>query len=149
MRVANIATGLFLVALSLALIFWIIPTQSGGSGSVDYGTSPEFLPQLAAIAILLLSVALLVQQMTASSQTNRPNPFSGIPWLRLLAGGLVALGGALLMSYVGDLVALPAIVLAGAWLFGERRPLVLIVYPILVTAAMYGIFEKLFEASLP
>jgi hypothetical protein len=150
MRAANIAAGLFLSVLSLALIFWIIPGQSGEGGSVSYGTSPEFLPILAASAILLFSSVLVVQQLVGfSPASNRPNPFAGMRWWRVLGGAATALGGALLMSFVGDIVALPAILLAGAWLFGERRPLVLIIFPLLATAAIYGIFEKLFEASLP
>ena len=82
MRKAKFIAGIVLLAFSLILLFWLIPTQV--EEVFDGQVSPKLLPHICAIGIGLLSIVLTVTNARA------PEGESGDDWGRLSRGSSFA-----------------------------------------------------------
>ena len=125
-RASLLAEMLLLGGGCLALLFWIIPTQTSEGG---FGLSPAFLPNILAAAILLLVLADGVLRLTAR------RPESAYPaGFGALARSLAVAGfGAIVLAYAGVAASAALTPAAGMLAMGERRPL-----PVLATSALLG-----------
>lgn len=107
-------TGLFFVALGIALYVAIIPWQAE---TADYGwLKPRTLPRILAVVLGLSGVALMLRPVGDA----RP---AAVPWGRAaLFAGVLAVG-LVAMTHLGFALTAPAMALALMWLAHERRPL--------------------------
>ncbi|UCE30570.1 MAG: tripartite tricarboxylate transporter TctB family protein [Burkholderiales bacterium] len=141
-RRTDLASGLTLVAVALAVLLWLIPTQIH-TGAGEYDLSPAFFPRLAAWTLLGLSVLLVLVRWL------RPGPVQGtgagfgavgefVAWSLLAA--LTMLG----LNTIGFVPTAVALALAGAGLCGRRDWLrigaLTVAFVLLVDAAAWQIF---------
>lgn len=121
-----------------------------GFGSSIAG--PSFLPWVMIALLVLLSVALLVRA-GLSARKSADAPVIALPdratALRL-AGFVVLLAGyAVAFFPVGYLWSTLAAFVLGLWLIGERKPMMLLGFPVAMTAIIYFLFTKLLSVWLP
>ena len=113
-----------------------------GAQSGDPG--PVLLPLLVALALGALGVTRLVLRGARSEEPHPPGMI--VPALIMLGVGGVALWA---MTWVGFLVGAAVLLLAGALIAGERRPVRIALYATLAPVAVYVAFSVAFSVRLP
>lgn len=109
---------------------------------------PAFLPWIMIFAIAILSVWLILRAMRSKTDQGIEMPDRAT----LINMGLFAL---LLVGYAAAFMPLGYIpttlvtIFLGLWLFGERNWLVLTLFPVAMTAAVYLGFTHLLNVWLP
>jgi len=149
-RVIEIAAGLVLSAVSLALIFWMIPANVSHTIS-EHDISPDFIPRAAAWTLLGLSLALIfdrlaktidVRKSIADSTKGSAILVQLVAWLTVAA---VAYAG---MAYVSFHVTAVALIVTGALVchYPNWRilALVAIVTPVLIGQISWSVFSVKF-----
>lgn len=108
---------------------------------------PAFFPGLIALALAALSIALLVRSLRATSpeQAALCAPLTTRSWVALGAFALYLLA----MPTLGFVTASVPFFAALAWLYGERRPIVIALTSIGVPVALSLIFRSGFQILLP
>ena len=130
-----------------------------GGRSIGTVAGPSFLPWIMIGAIVLLSLALIVRSRLAAAPAGAPDlpeaepaPEDGSARRNLIRIGIFAV---LLVAYsaafmaVGYIISTLVVFIAGMLLMGERRPLMLIVLPVLITAAVWFGFTHFLQVWLP
>jgi hypothetical protein len=119
------------------------------------GFSPRLLPVVAAVALAAALCFGLVATLRAGGSGGAADEgggadTGGTDTRRIVIAALLCLGFAFLVPVAGGFYLLgAALVAAIAWLLGERRPAWLVVYPVLLLASVYGIFEWGFQMRFP
>lgn len=117
---------------SLAMIFWIIPTQTSSGG--ELGLSPQLMPTVcsAAIGLLALSrfIAILVSPPVAEPVDDAPIHFA-------LVVIIASVAGIAAITYFGWEFGGAALSLLVVLVLGERRPVMLVAMPTLVAVLFY------------
>jgi len=139
--------------LAAAILFglWILPAgiSLGGAGPGE-GLSPRFMPRLATAAMVLALAWGLLSSLTGTRSPRKPRegrqshiymPIGGVAICLAFAG----VGFALVGFYIGG-ICMAALLTV---LLGERRPWVVIVFPTLLLAAIYLLFELALNVRLP
>ena len=109
---------------------------------------PSFLPWLMIGAIGILSIAMIIRALHREHGTEIELPDRGA----LLKIGIFAV---LLVAYasafmpLGYLASTLAAFVIGLWLFGERRILMLTLFPVIMIGAVYLGFTKVLKVWLP
>jgi hypothetical protein len=136
----DFASSLLLLVFGLLVLFWVIPAQIA-EPQFNVTMSPRLVPQICALAIVVLSVLLLVQAVLRIRKEQAPHAtvwmsrgeflaFAGVPLVILTAGivfsfgfhvasGCVLIWGTLALMQVrapGVYVLLPVLSLAASWL---------------------------------
>lgn len=146
MRKANLVAGALLFALSLALLFWIIPWQV--EESFDGSVSPRLLPQICAAGIGVLAVILFLTNLRTPQDENDPLPITGQDLKALLViGGLLALG-IYLFTVTGPIVACTVLVTGILFAMGERRILPFILIPAILLSGSWVLFYKVLGTAI-
>lgn len=145
-RPLEIAVGGGALALSLAALWFSRSIRLRmGAGGLDPKWWPTLLSCLGCgLAVLLLARAFRGEPL------GRGDLEAATPegWARLI--GALALSGLYVFAWSRLGYAAPTIAYAFGllWLFGLRRPLPLILYPLLTTGFIYGVFRILLKAPL-
>ncbi|MDQ2095567.1 tripartite tricarboxylate transporter TctB family protein [Rhodalgimonas zhirmunskyi] len=137
---ADRVSGLFFMALGLAMYFWINPNYIE---TVDGGNiSPATLPNIISI-ILAIAGAFIAIKPTDHQLRN--------PILMAKTGLYVALltAGIWAMSWFGFEYVAPVLALAIMWLIGERRPLWLGLGVVAMPAIIWFLVTQLLGRALP
>lgn len=142
-RAIDIASGLFLVALALATLYWLIPTQIDTTVG-EYDLSPAFFPRLAARVVLVLAVGLVVLGIVRH-RSNGPDSGDGP---RIIAEALVWIVVSVVimlgLAKVGFVATSMVLIGAAAWFAGRRDwlrvGLVAILFPLLANFAAWRVF---------
>ena len=145
-----ITIGAFLAA-AITFGLWVLPAAiAPGDSSQGAGLSPRFMPRLAvASTVLALAWGLfrsLVGNRQAEQQARRPReqiltPIYGVAICIVFAG----IGFELAGLYLGGILMAVLLTL----LLGERRPWVIILFPAVLLAAIYVLFELALNIRLP
>lgn len=108
---------------------------------------PAFFPILIALALAVLSVALLVRgaRAAATEPSTLPSAVSARGWIAL--GVFVVY--LIAMPTLGFLIASVPFFAALTWAYGERRPVVVVLTAIAVPAALLIVFRSGFQIFLP
>ena len=149
-RPESIALG-GLLAAALVFGLWVLPLGIG-LGAADYGTglSPRFMPQLATVGLVLALAWGLYRSFAGTRAARRPGgdqeglariPFGAL----LICLAFAVIGFNLAGFYLGGMCM--AVLLAV--LLGERRPWVIVLFPALLLAAIYLLFEFALNVRLP
>ena len=116
------------------------------------GFAPRLVPSVAAAGLLLALAAGWRATSRGGAPASAPADSEPNPGglqrvlLMLVACGLFALASASFGGfYLGGIVLVGTL----AYLMGERRPAWLVLYPVLLMAVIYGIFEWGFQMRLP
>lgn len=154
---SDMAIGAGLLAFS-ALATWRtlrIPSSGGGNTVAD----ASFLPWIMIVAIALLAVALIVraQRLSTTGQAvvedsaneEAPRLANSVNLLRILAFVILLTAYCAAFMTVGYLPATFFVFVAGMLLMGERRPLMLLVLPTLITLAVWYGFTRFLQVWLP
>lgn len=148
--VHDIAAGLVLAALSLFALLWLIPTQTKGAAGA-YDVSPGFFPQVAASAVLILSVMFLGHRFVRFRRMRqRPSSSDGGAIVTEIAVWAVACAAIWIgLWQVGFLVVAPLIIVGAMVAAGVRRWWLIVLIAAATTVATYYGAEHLFEVALP
>ena len=146
----ELAAGAVLFAASLFALLWLIPVHTGESTD-DLEVAPGFFPQVAAGALLVLSLLLVGHRLIRFPKLRSIRPKTGggavLSEIAILAAGTLLVAWAL--GAAGYLVVAPAVMLAGLLAGGERRWWVIGLVIAGVTAATYFGADLLFGVVLP
>jgi putative tricarboxylic transport membrane protein len=135
--VAAAAAAFAIIAFAGTYTFDEVPASlMEGLGAAEF-------PRLIAGVILLLSIILALQPARPGAET--PSPMIPCAWWTLAACGVFV--GVLHLS--GMLAAMLLFVLVVGWIWGERRPAVLLGSALGLVLCIYLIFVRLFGLSLP
>ena len=148
--VHDIAAGLVLAALSLFALLWLIPTQTKGAAGA-YDVSPGFFPQVAASAVLILSVLFLGHRFVRfRAMRARPSSSDGVAILAEIAVWTVACAAIWIgLWQICFLVVAPLLIAIAMVAAGVRRWWLIVVLAAATTAATYWGAEHLFSVALP
>ena len=145
-RRMEIAIGATALALSVLAIYLSrsIDLRMGGGG-IDAKWWPTVLSSSAAVlSAIILGTALFMP--VAQREDLEGAQKDG--WVRML----VALGLSSLYVFawwqIGYLVPTLVYLFALLWVFGNRNPIALVLYPVLTTAFIYGLFHSLLRIPL-
>lgn len=148
MRRRNIAAALGLIVFGLVYgyLSWWLPVRS-----LPNTPGPSFFPLVVTAFLLALSAALLFQGLSLPREAAAP---SGAATGRLdTRAALFALGALLLyvvlLPTLGFILATAPLFAVLMVLYGERRPLAVVVGAIVMTAVLYGVFRHGFGIFLP
>lgn len=148
MRLADLVSGIILLAGSLLFLFIIIPWQV--ADGKWYGLSPFFYPNLIAGAIGVFSLCLIVQAVARKqAYEGREVPLSFWQVGIFLLSGLLILGGVMTIEHFGFWIGGPLTILAIMLLMGERRPLVLVPTAILPVVCIFTVVRFVLHIPLP
>lgn len=137
---ADRISGLFFMALGLAMYFWVNPNYIE---TVDGGNlSPDTLPNIISI-ILALAGAFVVIKPTKHQVRNPVLMAKTGLYIALLTAGIWA------MSRFGFEYVAPVLALAIMWFIGERRPLWLGLGVIVMPAVIWFLVTQLLDRALP
>ena len=146
----ELAAGAVLIGLSLFALLWLIPNHTGEATS-DLEVAPGFFPQIAASALLVLSVLLVGHRLIRFPKLRAIRPATGggavLAEIAILAAGSVLVAWAL--GAAGYLIVAPAVMLAGLLAGGERRWWVIGLVIASMTAATWFGADLLFGVQLP
>ncbi len=151
MRAKEIKLGIFMVAFSLLLLLWLIPSKVevfalGTFAAGELG--PRSFPYLMAVAIGLLGIGVLYT-------ANRKPPDSreaAIPKDALLRViGVLACSGLYLwlITLFGYMLPTFLATIAFMYLFGERRVWLMILIALVTAVLLFLIFGKVFHMLMP
>ena len=107
---------------------------------------PSFFPNILAGMLILFSGILIINALRGRSKGE-------VAPLRLkdkgVQRGLFTLAGAILFCIVGFIFTSIIFLAAMMWMMGNRKPLLLATTPTLITFAIWAVFEKLLNLSMP
>lgn len=148
MRRRNIAAALGLIACGLlyGYLAWELPVRS-----LPNTPGPSFFPLVVATLLIALSAALLVQALTADrdSPASRDDGATTAQRRTTLLMLAVFLAYIVLLPILGFILATVPFFAVLMVLFGERRPVLVAVGAMAMTAVLYGLFQYGFGVFLP
>lgn len=133
-------SGLFFMALGLAMYFWINPTYIE---TVEGGNlSPDTLPNIISIILAISGAFVLIKPTNHRIRDPALMAKTGL-YVALLTTGLWA------MSWFGFEYVAPVLALAIIWLIGERRPLWIALGVVVMPAIIWFLVTQLLGRALP
>lgn len=149
MKKANLVAGILLLVFSLALLFWLIPTQV--EDAFEGQVSPQLLPQICAIGIGLLAISLIVSNFGAFSSASGNDEPPALSWPEVRAWLVISvlLGLAIwVFTLAGPIAACVLLITGVLFAMGERRILPYILIPIVLLTGSYFMFYKLLGTAI-
>lgn len=122
-----------MLALSASLPESTVPTSF----------APQWWPTAVGAAVVVLGLALLLRRSEAEEDTS---DITSTP--RMLAVLACAVGGLIAWQILGFIVAMILMSAAILVLLGARRPLPVIVVPVVITGSLYLFFDLLLKVPL-
>ena len=151
----DIKVGLFLVAFSLFLYFYLIPNQisaSMGFGGVALG--PRYFPRFGTILLGGLSLVLVIQHIityknkTEEKKKEKEPPLFDKDDLRVLGIIVTLLVFTNLFQYFNFIVASFVTILSLLYYFGSKRHIMNLILSVSTTAVLYFLFTVILNISL-
>lgn len=145
MRIANLTSGVILILFGAVMLLFVIPAQieEGPQGMM----SPRLLPQMM-MGLILGLAALLVVTNLRDHGAKDPAPFTRA---ELLAFSKIAAVFALSLTLfltLGPLTAGIALIVGALLVLGERRPLVLVLMPLMLIGGTYLLFYRVLGTAI-
>jgi hypothetical protein len=160
-RTVDFILSIIVLALGLATLFYLIPTQVEVSARYDLASlSPAFFPELAAWLLVVLGGLLLISQLTAAGRARAGRgeaetddetrqEFTSGDELRVWAVFLVSILYFYGLKYIGFI---PATILGLAGLFllqGVRGAGRLLVLSVVTAVLVYAFFHYVMNVHFP
>lgn len=147
-------TGAGLFAASLIIFFYLIPTFVSGGTHTEL--SPRFFPRVATILLGLLSLLMMISSARALKQSDELGglrrllayrPSCTLSWPVVITVFCLC-AYFLLFEHLGFLISTPPVVAVMMWLFGQRRPLRIILISLILTGVIYTLFTYALKVPL-
>ena len=140
-----------LLAVTVVFGLWVLPAAIGlGAAGSGAGLSPRFMPQLATLGMALALAWGLYRSFATARVVDKPGGdpagLARIPFGALLICLAFALIGFDVAGFYPGGVCMAVLL---AVLLGERRPWVIVLFPILLLAGIYLLFELALNVRLP
>ena len=135
------------LAIAVASLFFVAYQLLNPAGTALFGVSPSTFPLAMSGLILLLSLVMLAQAFAAAPRSGSAGGDQRswrVPALVALSVLFVAA-----LPWLGYLVASALFVGATAWLFGAKRPLVVMALMVLTPLLISVFFERAMVIFLP
>jgi hypothetical protein len=148
MRAVDLVGGALLCALSLALIFIVIPADHPGGRWT--GLSPYFFPIVVAVAIAFFSLALSIQaarQTYSTEEKQAPITWPQLAMLVLAMALIVA--GVFVISRFGVWVGGPLLIAAMMLFMGERNPVFILPTATIPVLVVHVLVNQVLGSPLP
>lgn len=131
-----------LLTLALGVAVLIISTDIR-AGMLTNDPGPAFLPRIAGVALVVLSLWLLVHR---EAHEGLPRGGALLRVVMTIAFTVMYLS---ILEPFGFPAATALFLLCQMWLIGVRRPLILLVLPVMISAATYAVFRIGLDVPLP
>ncbi|MDP2791342.1 MAG: tripartite tricarboxylate transporter TctB family protein [Rectinemataceae bacterium] len=147
-----------LLAGAVSLLFYI---GTLAFPDMSIGINPRAYPLVIIVASFALSLLLIVQGATKMRREKALSKSGegGVTAARTLPRGRTAwylvaltvgmLAYALSMEDLGYIIVTPFLTALTMWLFGERKPVKIVLVSVLVSIVLYWIFRSVFRVPLP
>lgn len=150
MKKANLVSGIVLIISSLIFLIFIIPSQI--EEVTDAIFSPRLMPYVCAWIILILSILLVIQNISLLKGLSIPedgrSPISRPEFRAMLViSGVLSLC-IILFKFFGTLISAVVLVVSIMWLMGERRYWIYILLPGGLLVTTYLIFYKILGTTI-
>jgi len=146
MKVHDIVGGLAGIGISSYVLI------RGAKMPVDHimKLGPSFFPSVLAVVLIGFSAALVLQGALSKKPSDfDPIDFRSFGIWRVLLALLAAVAYAVLLKPLGFIPVTILFILSLMLLLGSRRPLDLVLTPLLATLGVWFVFERLLAISLP
>jgi putative tricarboxylic transport membrane protein len=149
LRKSDFISGISLLAFGLVFLVFLIPAdiEAGPEGVLP----PSLVPNLMVGLIAFLSLILIFKNRRPSDNPDAAaerSPIS-IPEIKAMGWVVVILGAAILLFLVGGALPAATLLVVGLMLaMGERRPLPLVLTPVLLLIGAYLLFYQLLGTSI-
>ena len=145
MRKRNLTAGAVLIVLGVVFAYLTsqLPTRA-----IENATDPSFFPWVITVCLLALSVSLLVQGLlpVTSNRVPSPPPIPRTRYMAALALFLVYLAALPALGFIAANIPFFAVLMI---LYGERRPVLVIVGSVVISGVMFFLFRQVFQIRLP
>ena len=101
----NLIVYSLLVAFSLWLIFWAVPTQT--PSGIGYGLPPAFLPRFLSVLMLITSSWLLITTLVTRARQQGPSPIEKEHFIQMLKFIPLLLIAFPLMAWISSFQIIP------------------------------------------
>jgi hypothetical protein len=136
--------GLVLLAFSIAMLFWIIPSEvEMVGGNVGPGMDPAFMPQCIAFLVGFLAILVILSRTPHKKEKIRLLPPRTVSTIAFFVSYII------LTSLVGYLPASLVILPAYLWFFGARNWKIIVPLSIGFPVLLYLFFAKVMQVILP
>jgi len=143
LRRADLVAGVLLLALAGVYLQQSVGIERGFASD---RLGPAFFPQLLGATLAVLAGALVVRAVLKRSDPT-PLPPARVGLLWAVVGLLV--GYAVVMPYVGFLLATPPLLAAVTVALGLRQPLLVVAPALGITLVLYAVFGRLLGVLFP
>lgn len=141
MKNADLWSGIGLILFSIYGLF-----ETAKIEVMDvHDISSSFYPRVLFIILLFCGIALLSIGWRHRAQQSLP----GFRWEKLLPICFLMIGYAVVLEYLGFVIATVIFVAAAMLQLGERQVVKLCAVPLITSLAIFYIFSKVFMISLP
>ena len=143
-------TGIFLLSICSFIYFVIIPREV--QGEIQRGLPPDFFPKFSVIWVGIFAIVLVFRGLFTkpkdllSDQTLKQVREGRKGVIFVITGTLFYLVLCPLISYIPATVVSLIFLM---WVFWERRWIMLVTIPVIVTLAIYILFAKVMIVQLP
>ena len=152
----NILTWLLLIGM-IALYF-CIPSQIVENMIAQSAISPRFFPTFSVVAVIIACALILIfdaverirskgKPVAAAAASDEPK--EELSYLRVVLVAALLLVWYFLMPVIGFIISTVIVMCVMSFLLGCRNRIVLIVFPVVFTLALYYSFVELLHVSLP
>ena len=117
------------------------------SRDIQNSTQPSFFPWVIVVCMSLLSIALLVQGLLPHFN-NEIQGRSSIPAKRIAIGLIVAIAYLITLPWLGFVAANILLFVGLMYLYGENRPIWIIISSITISLAVFILFREVFQIRL-
>ncbi len=152
-KIHNALSSGFLTAFWILMLTYILPTYVDiTEGYEQSALPPSFWPKVIIIFGLICSIIYFGQSVLAIVKDKKPISFPRLLWqtekqsIFLMAMLCIY---AYLLEYMGLIVTSAIFLPLTAWLYGEKRPLALLVFSLSITAILYVFFVIVAQVHIP
>ena len=146
----DVFIGIFLLSICSFIYFVVIPREV--QGEIQRGLPPDFFPKFSVVWVGIFAIFLMFRGLFTkpkdllSDETLKQVREGRKGVIFVTAGTIFYLVLCPLISYV-PATAVTLIILM--WVFGERRWIMLVTIPVIVTLAIYVLFAKVMFVQFP
>jgi len=149
---SDFISGVFLIIISLIIIFYMIP-NSVASNPIP-ALSSAFFPKILTYVMILLVIILLIQSFKKdnNNEYKKENEINGLidkSFKKIVLINLVLFTYLFLLNNFGYIISTPIFLFLLLYVFGEKKVVTYIIFPISMTFAIYMIFSMIMKIKLP
>ena len=153
----NIVTWILLIGM--IILYFCIPSQIAENMVAKSAISPRFFPTFSVVAVIIACALVLIfdaverirnrAKPQAAQESDAEGEKEQLSYLRVVLVALLLLAWYIFMPIIGFIISTIVVMCVMSFLLGCRNRIVLIVFPVVFTLALYLSFVELLHVSLP